>query len=198
MFQAFFQAVQQAGFELTNDVNGFRQEGFAAFDKNVFRGRRLSAARAYLHPVMNRPNLEVICRAHALCIRFEGNRAVGLDFSHKGQTRSVQGGEIISCGGAFNSPQLLQLSGIGNPNDLEPLGIKIVQELPGVGENLQDHLEVCVQHACTQPVRCSRHSDSINLGSVFSGFSFGRDLQPPIILKQEALREAMIRWLTPT
>ena len=152
LFQAFFQAVQQAGFELTNDVNGFRQEGFAAFDKNVFRGRRLSAARAYLHPVMNRPNLEVICRAHALCIRFEGNRAVGLDFNHKGQTRSVQGGEIISCGGAFNSPQLLQLSGIGNPNDLEPLGIEIVQELPGVGENLQDHLEVYVQHACTQPV----------------------------------------------
>ena len=152
LFQAFFQAVQQAGFELTNDVNGFRQEGFAAFDKNVFRGRRLSAARAYLHPVMNRPNLEVICRAHAVCIRFEGNRAVGLDFNHKGQTRSVQGGEIISCGGAFNSPQLLQLSGIGNPNDLEPLGIEIVQELPGVGENLQDHLEVYVQHACTQPV----------------------------------------------
>ncbi len=152
LFQAFFQAVQQAGFELTNDVNGFRQEGFAAFDKNVFRGRRLSAARAYLHPVMNRPNLEVICRAHALCIRFEGNRAVGVDFSHKGQTRSVQGGEIISCGGAFNSPQLLQLSGIGNPDDLEPLGIEIVQELPGVGENLQDHLEVYVQHACTQPV----------------------------------------------
>ena len=152
LFQAFFQAVQQAGFELTNDVNGFRQEGFAAFDKNVFRGRRLSAARAYLHPVTNRPNLEVICRAHALCIRFEGNRAVGLDFSHKGQTQSVQGGEIISCGGAFNSPQLLQLSGIGNPKDLEPLGIEIVQELPGVGENLQDHLEVYVQHACTQPV----------------------------------------------
>ena len=152
LFQAFFQAVQQAGFELTNDVNGFRQEGFAAFDKNVFRGRRLSAARAYLHPVMNRPNLEVICRAHALCIRFEGNRAVCVDYTYKGQTVSVQGGEIISCGGAFNSPQLLQLSGIGNPNDLEPLGIEIVQELPGVGENLQDHLEVYVQHACTQPV----------------------------------------------
>ena len=77
---------------------------------------------------------------------------MGLDFNHKGQTRSVQGGEIISCGGAFNSPQLLQLSGIGNPKDLEPLGIEIVQELPGVGENLQDHLEVYVQHACTQPV----------------------------------------------
>ena len=80
-----FQAVQQAGFELTKDVNGFRQEGFGDFDKNVFRGRRLSAARAYLHPVMHRANLKVICRAHALCIRFEGKRAVGLDFSHKGQ-----------------------------------------------------------------------------------------------------------------
>ena len=85
LFQAFFQAVQQAGFELTKDVNGFRQEGFAAFDKNVFRGRRLSAARGYLHTFVHQPNLKVICRANALCIRFEGKRAVGLDFSHKEQ-----------------------------------------------------------------------------------------------------------------
>ena len=92
LFQAFFQAVQQAGFELTKDVNGFRQKGFGDFDKNVFRGRRLSAARTYLHPVMHQSNPKVICRAHALCIRFEGKRAVGLDFSHKGQKISVQGG----------------------------------------------------------------------------------------------------------
>ena len=198
LFQAFFQAVQQAGFELTNDVNGFCQEGFAAFDKNVFRGRRLSAARAYLHPVMNRSNLKVICRAHALYIRFDGNRAVGVDFSYKGQKVSVQGGEIISCGGAFNYPQLLQLSGIGNPNDLEPLGVKIVHELPGVGENLQDHLEVYVQHAPNR-FRCSQHFvGGINLGSVFNGFSFERALRPPIILKQEVLREVIIRSLTQT
>ena len=101
---------------------------------------------------MHQSNLKVICRAHALCIRFEGKRAVGLDFSHKGQKISVRGGEIISCGVAFNSPQLLQISGIGNPNELESLGIEIVQELLGVGENLQEHLEVYVQHACTQPV----------------------------------------------
>ena len=148
---------------------------------------------------MNRPNLEVICRAHALCIRFEGNRAVGLDFNHKGQTRSVQGGEIISCGGAFNSPQLLQLSGIGNPNDLEPLGIEIVQELPGVGKTCRTIWRcMCSMHAPSR-FRCSLLCvGGINLGSVFSGFSFERALQPPIILKQEGLREAMIRWLTPT
>ena len=152
LFQAFFEAVQQAGFDLTQDVNGFRQEGFAAFDKNVFRGRRLSAARAYLHPIMSRPNLEVVCRAHALDIRFEGNRAVGIKYQNRGKTENAEAGEIISCGGAFNSPQLLQLSGIGRAEELEPLGIQMVQELPGVGENLQDHLEVYVQQACTRPV----------------------------------------------
>ena len=86
-------------------------------------------------------------------IEFDGKRAVSVRYAKgRGAETRVFADEIICCGGAINSPQLLQLSGIGNPNDLEPLGIEIVQELPGVGENLQDHLEVYVQHACTQPV----------------------------------------------
>jgi len=148
LFGAFFEAVQQAGYELTSDVNGRRQEGFAKFDRNIYRGRRLSAARAYLHPVLDRPNLEVRCRTLVERVVFEGARAVGVEAG--GET--IRANEVILCGGAINSPQLLQLSGIGNARELEALGVGVVHDLPGVGENLQDHLEVYVQFACTQPV----------------------------------------------
>ncbi len=153
LFTAFFAAVQEAGYPLTDDVNGFRQEGFAAFDRNIHRGRRLSAARAYLHPVMGRPNLGVVCRAFVTKILFDGNRAVGVEFTHgRGPVRRVRAGEIILCGGAINSPQLLQLSGVGSATDLTPLGVDMIHDLPGVGANLQDHLEVYVQFAAKLPV----------------------------------------------
>jgi choline dehydrogenase len=153
LFTAFFKAVQQAGYPLTDDVNGYRQEGFNAFDRNVHGGRRLSASRAYLHPVMRRPNLQVETRAFVSRVLFEGKRAVGVEiWMNGGHTQKITGKEVILSGGAINSPQLLQLSGVGNAAELEALGIQIVQDLPGVGENLQDHLEVYVQHACNQPV----------------------------------------------
>ncbi|MEU9130404.1 choline dehydrogenase [Kitasatospora sp. NPDC048540] len=152
LFAAFFEAVQQAGYPLTDDVNGYRQEGFAAFDRNVRRGRRLSAARAYLHPVLNRPNLELRTRAHVGRVLLDGRRAVGVEYSRRGTLHRASGGKVILSGGAVNSPQLLQLSGIGNAAELDALGIEAVQHLPGVGENLQDHLEVYVQHACRRPV----------------------------------------------
>jgi choline dehydrogenase len=153
LFGAFFEAVQQAGYALTEDVNGYRQEGFAPFDRNVHRGRRLSAARAYLHPVTSRPNLEVRTRAFVTRILFEGTRAVGVEYRRGGGApRRVRAGEVILCGGAINSPQTLQLSGVGNAGELEALGLDVVADVPGVGEHLQDHLEVYVQHACTQPV----------------------------------------------
>ncbi len=162
LFQAFFEAVQQAGYPLTADVNGYRQEGFAPFDRNIHRGRRLSAARAYLHPVMTRRNLTVRCRAFATRIIFEGTRAVGVEFRQGGRSalgargggtsRLVRGREIILCGGAINTPQLLQLSGVGPAGLLEGLGVHVVAGLPGVGENLQDHLEVYVQYGSKKPV----------------------------------------------
>ena len=152
LFTAFFEAVQQAGYALTDDVNGYRQEGFAAFDRNIYRGRRLSAARAYLHPVMNRPNLTVRTRAFVTKILFDGTKASGVEYRHRGQTRRASAGQVILCGGSINSPQLLQLSGIGPAGLLRGLGIDVVADLPGVGENLQDHLEVYVQYACKQPV----------------------------------------------
>ncbi len=152
LFGAFFEAVQQAGYPLTDDVNGYRQEGFAPFDRNVHRGRRLSAARAYLHPVMDRRNLHVATLALTTRIRFERNRAVGVEYERLGRRHTVAAREVILCGGAINTPQLLQLSGVGNAEDLRGFGIDVVAHVPGVGENLQDHLEVYIQYASRLPV----------------------------------------------
>jgi choline dehydrogenase len=150
---AFFGAVQQAGYQLTDDVNGYRQEGFARFDRNINHGRRWSAARAYLHPVLSRPNLTVLTRTLVHKVVMDGSRAVGVEYSHRrGASVTVHADEVVLCGGAFNSPQLLQLSGIGNADELRAVGVEPVIDLPGVGENLQDHLEVYVQYASTQPV----------------------------------------------
>jgi choline dehydrogenase len=148
LFDAFFAAVQQAGHPLTEDVNGYRQEGFAKFDRNISHGRRWSAARAYLHPAMKRPNLEVRTRTFVERIVFDGTRAIGVQVG--GATIGAR--EVILCGGAINSPQLLQVSGVGEPAHIEHLGVPVVHDLAAVGENLQDHLEVYVQRASTQPV----------------------------------------------
>ncbi len=152
LFGAFLAAAEQAGYPLTDDVNGFQQEGFGVFDRNILRGRRLSAARAYLHPVLDRPNLDLICRAPVSRVLFEGTRAVGVEYRSGSSVRTARGGTVVCCGGAINSPQLLQLSGVGDPELLRPHGIDVVHDLPGVGQNLQDHLEVYVQHTCRQPV----------------------------------------------
>ena len=152
LFDAFFAAVQQAGYPLTDDVNGYQQEGFSRFDGTIYRGRRWNAARAYLHPVKHRSNLTVLCRTLVTRILFEGGRATGVELIRRGEVDRFQGGEIICCGGAINSPQLLQLSGLGRAAELERLEIPVVRDLPGVGENLQDHLEVYVQYACREPV----------------------------------------------
>ena len=153
LFGAFFEATREAGYPPTDDVNGYRQEGFAKFDRNIRRGRRLSAARAYLHPVMTRPNLTVTTRAFATRILFEGQRAVGVEYRVRGGTlKRALGGEVILAGGAINSPQLLQLSGVGPAALLEPLGVPVVHDLAGVGEHLQDHLEVYIQYKSKLPV----------------------------------------------
>ena len=152
LFGAFFSATEQAGYPRTDDVNGYKQEGFAAFDRNVRRGRRLSAARAYVHPVKHRPNLSIKTRAMVSKVIFEGKQATGVEVVIKGKKQVVNSREVILCGGAINTPQILQLSGIGNANELQRLGINVVNDLPGVGSNLQDHLEVYVQYSCKEPV----------------------------------------------
>jgi len=153
LFRSWFEAAQQAGYTLTDDVNGYRQEAFSAFDRTIRQGRRWSASQAYLRPAMNRPNLEVRTRTFVTGIAFEGNRAVGVDVTGNILASDrIQAGEVILCGGAFNTPQLLQLAGIGAADDLRKLGIHVVADLPGVGAHLQDHLEVYIQHGSSQPV----------------------------------------------
>jgi choline dehydrogenase len=174
LFKAFFAAARQAGYHLTDDVNGYRQEGFAAFDRNIHRGRRLSAARAYLYPVLSRPNLTVVTRAFATKIIFTGKTAVGVEFRHEGKTKRVRSAELILSGGAINSPQLLQLSGVGNAAELGALGIDVVADRPGVGENLQDHLEVYVQYGSKLPVSVAPALKWRNRPMVGAKWLFGR------------------------
>lgn len=153
LFDAFFESVQEAGYPLTDDVNGYQQEGFGKFDQTIYNSRRLNAARAYIHPIKDqRKNLHVETQATVLRILFEGKKAVGVEYKQGGKIKQVYGKEVISCGGAINSPQLLQVSGVGNAEHLKSLGIPVVHDLPGVGEDLQDHLEVYVQWACKKPV----------------------------------------------
>src|ERR671916_376730 len=153
LFDAFFTAVQEAGYELTEDVNGYRQEGFAKFDRNVHKGRRLSAARAYLHPVMGRANLDVHTRAFVSKVVFEGDRAVGVEYTRLGRRgREVVHGEVILCGGGDALPPPLPILRGGAAGHLRGIGVDVVAGLPRVGENLQDHLEVYIQHSSTQPV----------------------------------------------
>ena len=152
LFPAFLQAAREAGYPSTPDSNGFRQEGFGPFDRNVHKGRRWSAARAYLHPVLHRPNLKLLTRTHTSRLLFEGNRVVGVEARRRGRTEKFFAGQVVSAGGAINTPQLLQLSGVGPADHLASVGVETRVDLPGVGENLQDHLEVYLQHACRQPV----------------------------------------------
>jgi len=160
---AWLAAAAQAGYPHSKDVNGFQQEGFGRMDMTVGAGRRCSAANAYLRPALKRRNLQLITHALATRVVLEGRRAVGLEYRHGGATHSVRiGRELIICAGPINSPQLLKLSGIGPAAELKAHGIEVRHDLPGVGENLQDHLEFYFQVACTQPV--SLYS-SINLWS---------------------------------
>ncbi|XP_061189978.1 uncharacterized protein LOC133197787 [Saccostrea echinata] len=153
LFNAFIEAGIQAGYPYTDDMNGFQQEGFGWMDMTIGKGKRCSSAAAYLHPILKeRANLTTLNSALSRRIIFNGKRAVGIEYERHSDIQTVYGEEIILSGGAINSPQLLMLSGIGNADDLRKLDIPVVQHLPGVGENLQDHLEVYVQQECKKPI----------------------------------------------
>jgi choline dehydrogenase len=150
---AWLEAARQAGYPLTADVNGFQQEGFGRMDMTVERGVRASTVRAYLEPARSRDNLAVETGALASRILFEGRRAVGVVYRRGAAKRSVRARrELILAAGPIGSPQLLKLSGVGPAAELAELGIPVVHDLPGVGENLQDHLEVYFQVACKEPI----------------------------------------------
>ncbi|HBM23317.1 MAG TPA: choline dehydrogenase, partial [Alcanivorax sp.] len=153
LYRAFIKAGEQAGYGYTEDYNGYRQEGFGRMDMTVRDGVRCSTAMAYLKPAMNRPNLDI--QTHALTTRviMDGKTAVGVEYRQGGKTRRVRARkEVILSASSFNSPKLLMLSGIGPADHLKEHGIEVVHDLPGVGRNLQDHLEVWVQQECTQKI----------------------------------------------
>ncbi len=153
LHQAWLDAAKQAGYSLTEDYNGYAQEGFGRMDMTVRNGARCSAAKAYLYPSRKRPNLKIIQQALATRIIFEGKRAVGVEYERSGQRHELRADrEVILSGGPINSVQLLKLSGIGPADELRQHGIGVIADRPGVGANLQDHLEFYFQMACTQPV----------------------------------------------
>src|SRR5260370_1074742 len=150
---SWLEAGRQAGYALTADMNGFQQEGFGHLDMTVGGGRRSSAANAFLRPAMRRANLTVRTHAVATRVLFEGRRAVGVRYRRGGVFHEVRARrEVILCAGPINSPQLLMLSGVGPQHELAAHGIDVVRALPGVGENLQDHLEFYFQVACREPI----------------------------------------------
>jgi choline dehydrogenase len=153
LHHAWLGAAQEAGYRLTEDYNGLTQEGFGRMDMTVRDGTRCSAAKAYLYEARKRPNLHVIEHALATRIIFEGKRAAGIEYERGGERHSVSAArEVILSGGPINSVQLLKLSGIGPSDELKAHGIPVLADRPGVGANLQDHLEFYFQMACTQPI----------------------------------------------
>ncbi|WP_062227705.1 choline dehydrogenase [Aureimonas frigidaquae] len=153
LYTAFVEAGRQAGYPVTDDYNGRQFEGFGRMDMTVHNGRRWSTANAYLRPAMNRPNLRVETHAFVDRILFEGRQAVGVAWRRKGVAyRARAGRETILSAGSINSPKLLKLSGIGPAAELREHGIAVVADRPGVGENLQDHLEFYFQIASREPI----------------------------------------------
>ncbi|WP_275791045.1 choline dehydrogenase [Pararhizobium gei] len=152
LFKAFVDAGQQAGFELTDDYNGSKQEGFGLMEQTVHNGRRWSAATAYLRPALKRPNVELL-RCYARKIVIENGRAVGVEIERGGKIEVVKANrEVIVSASSFNSPKLLMLSGIGPGAHLSEMGIAVKADRPGVGANLQDHMEFYFQQVSTKPV----------------------------------------------
>ena len=152
LYQAFVDAGEEAGYPVTPDYNGHQQEGFGPMHMTVDAGVRASTASAYLRPVMQRPNLTVETRALVSRVLLRGRQAKGVRYERRGRTRDVKANsQVILSAGAIGSPQILQLSGIGDPEVLKKAGIEVNHELPGVGANLQDHLEFYFQFRCLQP-----------------------------------------------
>jgi len=152
LYQMFLDAAKQAGHASNDDLNGADQEGFGALPMTVAAGVRASAAQAYLHPDKNRNNLTIVSGALAHKILFAGTQAIGAKVKVRGQITNHFANNIIICAGAINSPQLLLLSGLGPGAELQAMDIKRQVDLPGVGKNLMDHLEVYVQQAYKQPI----------------------------------------------
>ena len=152
LFKAFIKSAEEAGYKANPDMNGKDQEGFGMYDVNINNGQRASASKHYLKPVENRKNLNIFSNSFVERIIFDGQKAIGIEVKIKNKSKKVFANkEVIVSAGSINSPQLLMLSGIGPAKHLNELGINVVKDLPGVGKNLQDHLETYIQQECKTP-----------------------------------------------
>ena len=176
LFDVFVEAGRQAGHPVNDDFNGPEQQGFGRYDFTIRRGKRCSTSAAFLRPIRHRRNLSVATECLVRRIVVEGQRATGIEIADGARARTIRAErEVILCAGTVNSPQLLMLSGIGPGDALKEHGIEVVHELPGVGRNLQDHVDCVVAYACTKPITLYRDLRADRLiGSVAQGMLFGR------------------------
>ena len=163
----YLEAAAEAGYEINNDMNGYKQEGFGLMDTTIFDGKRQSTSVTYLHPIKQRQNLTLITNVQVSKIIIENSSAVGVEIKNKNRLEKIFAEkEVLLSAGAINSPQILMLSGVGPEEELKNHGIKIISSLNGVGENLQDHLETYVQYECTKPVTLYSSFNPINMALI--------------------------------
>ena len=176
LFDVFVEAGRQAGHPVNDDFNGPEQQGFGRYDFTIRRGKRCSTSAAFLRPIRHRRNLSVATECLVRRIVVEGQRATGIEIADGARARTIRAErEVILCAGTVNSPQLLMLSGIGPGDALKEHGIEVIHELPGVGRNLQDHVDCVIAYACTKPITLYRNLRADRLiGSVAQGMLFGR------------------------
>lgn len=175
LYTAFVEAGREAGYPVTVDYNGRQQEGFGAMEMTIWQGERWSVAKAYLRPALARPNVKLLTRALARRIVLDGRRAMAVEYERGGKVQRVAANrEIVLAASAINSPKLLLLSGIGNAADLEAAGIAPLHDLPGVGQNLQDHLEIYFQVRSKEPVTLNSKLGLISKGLIGAEWLFFR------------------------
>ena len=163
LFRAFVRAGIEAGHKQTEDFNGAQQEGFGPYQLTIREGKRWSAAKAYLHDILKRPNLTIESNAQVSRVTFDGKRVTGVEYIQNKQTQKAHATrEVILSGGAVNTPQVLLLSGIGDGETLKRFDIPMVMELNGVGKNLQDHLDASIQYECSQPITLYSQANPLN------------------------------------
>ena len=175
LYKAFIEAGQQAGYAATDDYNAGQQEGFGPMHMTVKDGVRSSASREYLDPVKSRNNLTIVTGALAEKVLLDGKQAVGVQYSVNGKTVAAKASkEVVLSAGSIGSPHLLQLSGIGDSEILKVAGIAVKHHLPGVGQNLQDHLEFYFQYKCKQPITLNGKLGLISKGLIGARWLFTR------------------------
>lgn len=201
--RAFLDACQQAGYPYNPDVNAASQEGVGPTQANFYNARRQSASHSYLEPAMERPNLEVVTGAMVKRILLRDGRAAGIEYMHDGKVEQVMADrEVLICGGAINSPQLLQLSGIGDGEHLQSIGVETLHHLPGVGRNLQDHIGLTLKQRLTKPYSTLSQLKPWNMAKALaqyllfkSGPTVGNGLEAWAFLKsREGLEEPDIQY----